>query len=366
MIIGCTKEIRTHEYRVGLTPENVRAYVAHGHKVYIEKGAGLGAGYIDQDYIDVGAVILDTPQEVFGIAEMIVKVKEPEPSEWKYFKEGQILFTFLHLAANKPLADELLNKKINAVAYETITDKKGQLPCLKPMSQIAGRLSIQEGAKYLEKAQGGRGILMGGIKGVPAAQVVIIGVGVAGTAAMDVADGMGAEITILDINKTKIEEPNFLGYNVVKRLQVTKANIIKSLTKADLVICSVLIPGEKAPKLIKREYLKKMKPGSVIVDISIDQGGCLETSRVTTHQNPVYVEEGVIHYSVGNLPGVVPISSTIALTNATLKYGLLIADNGLEKAIALDKGLKIGVNTYQGKCVNNSVAKALGYNVKQF
>lgn len=361
MIIGCTKELKNHEYRVGLTPDNVTAYVSNGHKVYIETGAGEGAGFADEEYIAAGATILSTPKEVYDIAEMIVKVKELEECEWGYLREGQILFTYLHLASNKAFADMLLEKKIKAVAYETITDDMGNLPCLRPMSQIAGRLSIQEGAKYIEQSYGGRGILLGGVPGVRRGRIVIVGGGVAGTYAAKAAVGIGAQVTILDVNPNRLAYlEDIFGASVVT-LYSTEANIRKALSEADLVIGSVLIPGGKTPKLVRREHLKIMKKGAVIVDIAIDQGGCCESSHVTTHDDPIFIEEGIVHYCVGNMPGAVPRTSTVALTNTTLRYGLMIANYGLEKAVELDAGLKTGLNTCDGKCMNKNVSAALGY-----
>ena len=360
MIIGTTKELKNHEYRVGLTPDNVQDYVAHGHTVYVETGAGEGAGFTDAEYLNAGAVIAQTPREVYEKAQMIVKVKEPEPQEYDYFKKGQILFTYLHLAPNPELARMLMEKGIKAVAYETIRDRMGNLPCLRPMSQIAGRLSIQEGAKYLEKAYGGRGILLGGVPGVERGKIVIIGGGIAGTYAAKAAVGVDAQVTLLDINPDRLAYLEDIFGASVTTLYSTEANIRKSLQEADLVIGSVLIPGGRTPKLVRREHLPLMKQGAVIVDIAIDQGGCCESSHVTTHDDPVFIEEGVVHYCVGNMPGAVPHTSTVALTNSTLRYGLAIADKGLEEAVKQDKGLAMGVNVYDGRCVNENVAKALG------
>ena len=359
MIIGCTKELKNHEYRVGLTPDNVHAYVSHGHVVYMEHDAGLGAGFKDEEYIAAGATILETPKEVFDIADMIVKVKEPERCEWDLLREGQILYTYLHLAANKELCDFLLERKVTGIAYETIRDELGNLPCLRPMSQIAGRLSVQEGAKYLEKSYGGRGILLGGVPGVERGKIVIIGGGVAGTYAAKAAVGIDASITILDRSPTRLSYLEDVFGASVTTLYLTEHNIQKVLKEADLVICCVLVPGGSTPKLIRREHLKMMKQGAVIVDISIDQGGCLETSRVTTHQNPIYIEEGIVHYCVGNMPGAVPHTSTIALTSTTIKYGLLLADLGLKKAMEVEPGLREGINTLQGKCVNENLNNSL-------
>jgi len=362
MIIGCTKELKNHEYRVGLTPDNVMAYVAHGHTVLIEKSAGVGAGFEDSQYIEAGAKIIDNAKDIFDAAEMIIKVKEPEECEYELLKEGQILYTYLHLAPNPSLTKLLLDKKIKAVAYETITDGAGNLPCLRPMSQIAGRLSIQEGAKYLEKEFGGCGILLGGVPGVERGKIVIIGGGVAGTYAAKAAVGIDAQVTLLDVNPNRLAYLEDIFGASVTTLYSTEANIRKSLSKADLVIGSVLVPGGSTPKLVRREHLKIMKKGAVIVDIAIDQGGCCESSHVTVHDDPIFIEEGIVHYCVGNMPGAVPYTSTIALTNSTLKYGLSIGDLGLEKALLKDTGLANGLNTYNGKITNKNVA--LAYDAK--
>ena len=359
MIIGCPKELKNHEYRVGLIPDNVYTFVKDGHSVYVETMAGAGAGFSDEMYKEAGAIILDTAKEVYDIADMIIKVKEPIECEYELLKEGQILYTYLHLAPNPELTQVLMEKGVKAVAYETITDKEGNLPCLRPMSQIAGRLSIQEGAKYLEKSFGGRGILLGGVPGVERGKIVIIGGGVAGTYAAKAAVGIDAQVTLLDIDLNRLSYLEDVFGASVTTLYSTEANIRKALKEADLVIGSVLIPGGKAPKLIRKEHLSIMKPGSVIVDIAIDQGGCCETSTVTTHQDPIYVVDGVVHYCVGNMPGAVPYTSTMALNNATFKFARLMANHGFEKAVAIDKHLANGVNIYAHKCVNQNVAEAL-------
>ncbi len=359
MKVGTTKELKNHEYRVGLTPDNVVSYFTKGHEVYVEKGAGLGAGFTDEEYQKAGAIILDTAKEVFDTCDMIVKVKEPEECEYDYLRENQILYTYLHLAANKALAEELLKRKVKAVAFETITDESGNLPCLRPMSQIAGRLSIQEGAKYIESSYGGRGILLGGVPGVEKGNIVIIGGGIAGTYAAKAAIGIGAKVTILEVNANRLAYLEDIFGAQVTTLYSTEANIAKCLSEADLVIGSVLIPGASTPKLVREEHLKLMKKGSVIVDIAIDQGGCCESSHVTTHDNPVFIKEGIVHYCVGNMPGAVPYTSTVALANATIRYGLAMANNGFEQAVLMDKGLANGVNTYNGKCVNRNVANSL-------
>ncbi len=360
MKIGTTKELKNHEYRVGLTPDNVMTLIANGHEVFIETHAGEGANFTDEEYAAAGAKIIDTPAQVFATCDMIIKVKEPEEEEYKYLREGQILYTYLHLAPNRPLTEALIEKKVKAVAYETLRDEAGNLPCLRPMSQIAGRLSIQEGAKYLEKSFGGRGILLGGVPGVERGKIVIIGGGVAGTYAAKAAVGIDAQVTLLDINANRLAYLEDIFGASVTTLYSTDANIRKALAEADLVIGSVLIPGASTPKLVRREHLGLMKKGAVIVDIAIDQGGCCESSHVTTHDDPIFVEEGVVHYCVGNMPGAVPRTSTIALTNTTMKYALNIAKLGLEEACKRDAGLACGVNIYCGKCVNKNVADSLG------
>ncbi len=360
MRIGTTKELKNHEYRVGLTPDNVQMLVHNGHEVFVETHAGEGANFTDEEYIAGGAKILSTPKEVFDTCDMIIKVKEPEPEEYDYLREGQILYTYLHLAPNKPLTEALMKKKVKAVAYETIQDGEGNLPCLRPMSQIAGRLSIQEGAKYLEKGFGGRGVLLGGVPGVERGKIVIIGGGVAGTYAAKAAVGIDAQVTLLDINLNRLAYLEDVFGASVTTLYSTEANIRNALSEADLVIGSVLIPGGTTPKLVRKEHLKLMKKGAVIVDIAIDQGGCCESSHVTTHDEPIFVEENVVHYCVGNMPGAVPRTSTIALTNTTMKYALSIANLGLEEACRRDKGLAKGINVYDGKCVNRNVAEGVG------
>lgn len=359
MKIGTTRELKNHEYRVGLTPDNVAAFVSKGHTVYVETKAGEGAGFSDEEYKENGAIICKTSAEVYGTCDMLVKVKEPEECEYKYLRKDLIIYTYLHLAANPGLAKALMESGCKAVAFETIVDAFGNLPCLRPMSQIAGRLSIQEGAKYIEKRFGGRGILLGGVPGVERGKIVIVGGGVAGTYAAKAAVGIDAEVTLLDVNLNRLAYIEDVFGASVNTLYSTEANIRKALKNADLVIGSVLIPGGSTPKLIRREHLKLMKKGAVIVDIAIDQGGCCESSHVTTHDDPVFVEEGVVHYCVGNMPGAVPYTSTIALANATFRYAMLMAENGLEKAIKMDPGFAKGVNIYCGKCTNNNVAKAL-------
>lgn len=359
MIIGTTKELKNHEYRVGLTPDNVSFYTSKGHTVYVETNAGLGAGFRDEDYIAAGGKILPAAKAVYEKCDMLVKVKEPEACEYEMLRPGQILYTYLHLAANAELAQALIRRDVKAVAFETITDEQGNLPCLRPMSQIAGRLSIQEGAKYIERSYGGRGILLGGVPGVERGKIVIIGGGIAGTYAAKAAVGIDAQVTLLDVNPNRLAYLEDIFGASVTTLYSTEANIRKSLQEADLVIGSVLIPGGSTPKLVRREHLKLMKKGAVIVDIAIDQGGCCESSHVTTHDDPVFIEEGIVHYCVGNMPGAVPYTSTIALANATLRYGALMAEHGLEKAVRMNAGLRNGLNIYRGQCVNRNVAQSL-------
>lgn len=360
MKIGCVKEIKNNEFRVGMTPDNVRAYIDAGHEVYIEKCAGAGSGFADSEYISAGAAIVDSAKDVWNLVDMMIKVKEPLEEEYKYFREGLILYTYLHLAADEQQMDALLDGKVKAVAYETLQETDRSLPLLAPMSQIAGRLSIQEGAKYLEKRFGGDGILLAGVPGTPKANVVILGGGTVGFNACKIAVGMGANVTILDVNLKRLEELDNLFGAQIQTLVSTDSNVERVLKDADLVIGSVLIPGASTPKLFKKKYLSEMKNGAVFVDVAIDQGGCGETSHVTTHDDPVYIEDGVVHYCVGNMPGAVPRTSTIALTNATLRYGLEIAANGLEEACKKSDAICSGVNCYLGKITNKNVADAHG------
>ena len=358
MKIGCVKEIKNNEFRVGMTPDNVRAYVLAGHEVYIVKGAGIGSGFADAEYVDAGASMVDSAQDIWSSVDMMIKVKEPLEEEYAYFREGLILYTYLHLAADEKQMDALLNGKVKAVAYETLQETDRSLPLLAPMSQIAGRLSVQEGAKYLEKRFGGEGILLAGVPGTPKANVVILGGGTVGMNACKIAVGMGANVTILDINLKRLEELDNLFGAHIQTLVSNEGNVERVLKDADLVIGSVLIPGASTPKLFRKKHLSVMKEGAVFVDVAIDQGGCGETSRVTTHDDPVYIEDGVVHYCVGNMPGAVPRTSTIALTNATLRYGLEIAANGLEEACRKSDVICSGVNCYLGKITNENVAMA--------
>ncbi len=358
--VGTVTELKRHEYRVGLTPNSAREFVNHGHEVYVQKGAGAGSGFPDEMYMKAGCNILEKAGDIFSICDMIVKVKEPVPEELPLIRGGQILYTYLHLAADRALTEALMKTGCTGVAYETIVGRDGSLPCLKPMSQIAGRLSVQEGAKFLEKPFGGRGVLLAGVPGVSKANVTIVGAGIVGINAVKMALGLGAHVTVLDVDLNRLEYLEDVFGVRVNTLYSTPENLKGSLEQADLVIGAVLIPGAAAPKIIKREYLKAMKPGSVIVDVAIDQGGCTECSRATTHDEPVYVEEGVVFYCVGNMPGAVSNTSTNALNNATLFYGLEMADNGIKDAMNRDRGLLQGLNVFDGKLTCQGVADAFG------
>jgi len=358
MKIGLPKEIKDNEYRVGLVPAGVRALTDAGHEVFVERHAGQGSGFEDDAYVNAGASILETADEVWAAGDMIVKVKEPIAPEYPRMREGQLLFTYLHLAPEFELTRQMLERKVTGVAYETITDKEGRLPLLTPMSEVAGRMSVQVGATYLEKMNGGRGILLGGVPGVPAADVVIIGGGVVGTEAAKMAVGLGAHVTIIDKNLDRLRELDDIFLSKIQTLASSRYQIHEAISHADLVIGAVLIPGASAPKLITRDMLKDIPNGSVLVDVAVDQGGCFETTRATTHSNPTYYEEGVLHYCVANMPGAVPRTSTFALTNATLPYALALANKGFEKAIADDPGLAEGVNTYAGKLTYEAVAES--------
>ena len=356
MKIGCVKEIKNNEFRVGMTPDNVKSYTNAGHIVYIEKGAGEGSSFTDEEYKASGAVLMDTAKEVWDTCEMMIKVKEPLKEEYQYFHKDLILYTYLHLAADCPLTDALLQAGVKGVAYETLMERNGSIPLLAPMSQIAGRLSVQEGAKYLEKPFGGKGMLLSGVPGTPKAKVVILGAGNVGTNACKIAVGMGADVTIFDISLERLAYLDDIFGARIQTMYSTDAAIEKAVKDADLVIGCVLIPGKAAPKVMKKAYLKEMQPGSVIVDVAVDQGGCCETTKVTYHDNPTFVVDGVVHYCVGNMPGAVPRTSTIALTNATLKYGLQIAGKGLEQACKENDVIYSGINTYDGKLTCKNVA----------
>jgi alanine dehydrogenase len=360
MRVGCPKEIKNHEYRVGLTPGSVREYIAHGHEVIVETKAGAGVGADDDAYRAAGARIVPTAKEVFEKSDMVVKVKEPQPSEWTQLREGQILYTYLHLAPDPEQTRGLLNSGVTAVAYETVTDERGGLPLLAPMSEVAGRLAIQAGATSLQKANGGRGILLGGVPGVLPAKVAIIGGGVVGLNAAKMAIGLGADVSILDRSIPRLRQLDDIFNGRVHTRYSTIDALEEEVFSADLVIGAVLIPGAAAPKLVTREMLSGMKKGAVVVDVAIDQGGCFETSHATTHSEPTYEVDGIVHYCVANMPGAVPITSANALNNATLHYGLQLADRGL-KAIAEDRHLRAGLNVHRGRVTNAAVAEALGY-----
>ena len=361
MIIGLPREIKNNEFRVGLTPGAVGEYVSAGNTVYVEKGAGLGAGFEDEEYIEHGARILETADEVWAKAEMIVKVKEPLESEYKYFRPGLLIYTYFHLAADEALTRALLEHETTAMAYETILGPGGKgLPCLYCMSEIAGRTAVLEGAKYLEKTYGGRGVMLGAVPGCEKADVVVIGAGNAGINACRMAFGLGARVTVLDINHQRLAYVDDVFGSQITTLYSSRANLLMCLKKADLVIgCVMLAPGRECQKLVRRDDLKLMKKGAVMVDIVIDQGGCFETSRPTTHADPIYEVDGILHYCVANIPGAVPRTSTEALVNATLPYGLRITREGLEAACKADPCLMSGVNTYKGKCTFEAVAEAL-------
>jgi alanine dehydrogenase len=365
MLIGVPKEIKNHEYRVGMTPVSVREAVRHGHEVWVETSAGGGIGASDEDYTQAGAQIIKTAAEIFAKAEMIVKVKEPQAIERKMLREGQILYTFLHLAPDPEQTKDLIKSGAICIAYETVTSARGGLPLLAPMSQVAGRMSVQAGAHCLEKAQGGRGVLLGGVPGVTPGKVVILGGGVVGTNAAAMALGLGADVTILEKSTDRMEELVARFGTQLKTLYSTQAAVEDECAAADLVIGGVLIPGAAAPKLITRKMLKDWRPGSVLVDVAIDQGGCAETSRATTHAEPTYVVDGVIHYCVANMPGGVARTSTFALNNVTLPFALAIADKGWKKALADDVHLRNGLNVAFGKVTYKAVAEDLGYDYSQ-
>jgi alanine dehydrogenase len=360
VIVGLPKEIKDNEYRVGLTPAGVRALTDAAHNVIVEQGAGEGSGFDDALYAKAGAEIIASADDVWGKAEMIVKVKEPIEPEYKRMREGQLLFTYLHLAPDAKLTSQLLERKVTGVAYETITDRRGTLPLLTPMSEVAGRMAIQVGAHYLEKMSGGRGILLGGVPGVPAARVVIIGGGVVGTNAAKIAVGMGAHVTMIDNNLDRLRELDDIFLSKISTLASSAYMIHDAISQADLIVGAVLVPGAAAPRLVTRTMLKDVPNGAVIVDVAVDQGGCIETTHPTTHSDPTYYVEGVLHYCVANMPGAVPRTSTFALTNATLPYAVKLANLGFLEAVKSDPGLKEGVNTYAGHCTYEAVATAQG------
>ncbi len=361
MLIGVPKEIKNHEYRVGLIPASVRELIQLGHKVIVETMAGNGAGFNDEDYKKVGAIIVATADEVFASAEMIIKVKEPQLSECKKLREGQILFTYLHLAPDPEQAKGLMDSSCIAIAYETVTDSKGGLPLLAPMSEVAGRMSAQVGAWMLEKGQGGSGVLLGGVAGVAPAKVVILGGGVVGANAARFAAGMGAEVTILDKSLKRIYELDWQFSGSLKTIFATQESIEKYVLDADLVVGAVLVVGAAAPKLVSREMISKMRPGSVLVDVAIDQGGCFETSRPTTHANPSYSVDGIMHYCVTNMPGAVARTSAISLNNATLPFVVALAQKGYRQALMQDPHLRNGLNVYKGVITHQAAARDLGF-----
>ena len=360
MIVGIPTEVKTHEYRVAATPEGVRELTHAGHDVVVQSGAGVGSAIADDDFVAAGAKILPDADAVFADAELIVKVKEPQPEEFERFRADHVLFTFLHLAADTPLTAFLVDRGVRAIAYETVQTPDGKLPLLAPMSEIAGRMAPQEGAKYLERPSGGRGVLMGGASGVRPALVVVLGGGMAGWNAAEIAAGMQAEVVVVDKNVERLREIDRIWRGRIQTVMSSRLAVERLVVDADLVIGAVLVPGAKAPHLVTAEMVKEMRPGAVMVDISIDQGGCFETSHVTTHAEPTYVVDSVVHYAVGNMPGAVPRTSTYALTNVTLPYLLALASEGAERAIHDDPALALGVNTWDGKLTNQGVADATG------
>nr|WGD99876.1 alanine dehydrogenase [Bacillus velezensis] len=360
MIIGVPKEIKNNENRVALTPGGVSQLIGNGHRVLVESGAGLGSGFTNEDYVSAGAEILEDRKQVWD-AEMVMKVKEPLAEEYAYFRQGLVLFTYLHLGAEPELAKALTEKGVTAIAYETVTDGRS-LPSLTPMSEVAGRMAAQIGAQFLEKPKGGKGILLAGVPGVSRGKVTIIGGGGVGTNAAKMAVGLGADVTMIDLNADRLRQLDDIFGHQIKTLMSNPVNIADSVAEADLLICAVLIPGAKAPTLVTEEMVKQMKPGSVIVDVAIDQGGIVETvDHITTHDNPTYEKHGVVHYAVANMPGAVPRTSTLALTNVTVPYALQIANKGAAQAIADSPALKAGLNTANGHVTYEAVAKDLGY-----
>lgn len=358
MKIGIPKEIKNNENRVGATPAGVKELVAHGHELFVQHTAGDGSGFPDEEYVAAGAKILPTIEDVYATADMIIKVKEPIEPEYKLIRKGQLLFTYFHFACDRPLLDAMLESGATCIAYETVTDRDHRLPLLIPMSEVAGRMSIQEGARFLEKPQGGRGVLLGGVPGVKPAKVLVLGAGVVGRNAALMAAGLGADVTITDINLNILRHCAETMPSNVKTLYSSRHNIEQELPTTDLVIGSVLVPGAKTPRLITRDMVPMLRPGSVMVDVAIDQGGCFETSHPTTHSEPTFVVDGVVQYAVANIPGAVPYTSTMALTNATLPYAVRLADLGWKEACRRDSGLADGVNVVDGKITFKAVAEA--------
>lgn len=360
MLIGVPKEIKDNENRVSTTPAGVAEYVHHGHSVIVERSAGAGSGFPDEEYASAGASIVATHEDVFARADMIIKVKEPISSEYSLLRRDQILYTYLHLAAEEALTRVLVDQGVASVAYETVQLPDRSLPLLAPMSEVAGRMSVHVGAQYLMKTYGGRGLLLGGVAGVPPAKVVVVGGGIVGTNAAQIALGMGAEVTIIDLNIERLRYLDHVLHGRLTTLASNRHNVSEAVANADLVIGAVLIPGARAPKLVTKDMVAQMRPGSVIVDVAIDQGGCIETMKPTTHSSPTFVVDGVVHYGVTNMPGAVPRTSTLALSNVTTPFGLKLADMGLEKAVSADPALARGVNVYRGRITYQSVADALG------
>lgn len=360
MKIGIPKEIKNNENRVGATPAGVKELVGHGHELYVQHTAGEGSGFSDEEYKAAGATILPTIEDVYATADMIIKVKEPIAPEYKLIRKGQVLFTYFHFASDRELLDAMLESGAICIAYETVTDREHRLPLLIPMSEVAGRMSIQEGARFLEKPQGGRGVLLGGVPGVKPAKVLVLGAGVVGRNAALMAAGLGADVTITDISLPTLRHCAEVMPKNVKTLYSSRHNIEEELPHTDLVIGSVLVPGAKTPHLVTRDMVSLMRPGSVMVDVAIDQGGCFETSHPTTHSEPVYEVDGVVQYAVANIPGAVPYTSTLALTNATMPYAVRLADLGWKEACKRDHGLEEGVNVVDGKITYKAVAEAFG------
>jgi len=366
MLIGVPKEIKNRENRVGVVPGGVAQLIAAGHKVIIQKGAGLGAGIPDEKFVAAGAKIVETKEDVWGQADMVMKVKEPIEPEYKLMRDGQILYTYLHLAAVPELAKELVNRKVSAVAYETIELANGSLPLLTPMSEVAGRMAVQVGAQCLQKHNGGKGLLLGGVPGVKRGRVVIIGGGVVGINSAKMAVGLGASVTIMDVNAARLAYLDDIFGNNVSTLMSNPENIAAAVREADLVVGAVLITGAKAPMLVSRKDIANMEPDSAVVDVAIDQGGCIETIKPTTHDDPVYKTEGVLHYGVTNIPGDVPKTSTYALTNVTLRYALELANKGLARSLEQNEALRKGLNTHAGKVTHKAVAEALNMPYSSF
>jgi alanine dehydrogenase len=363
MRIGVPKEIKNNENRVGMTPAGVFELTKNNHSVYVQKDAGFGSGFFDQDYIDVGATVLDTIEDVYASSDMIVKVKEPIAEEYPLIKPHHVVFTYFHFASSEPLTKAMLKSKAVCIAYETVEDKDGSLPLLTPMSEVAGRMAIQQGAKYLEKPIKGRGVLLGGVPGVPPGKVLVLGAGVVGIQAAKMAAGLGAQVTVMDINMKQLRYVNDVMPSHVVTEFSSEYNIRKRIKDHDLIIGGVLVKGAKAPKLITRDMLKDMRPGTVLVDVAVDQGGCMETTRATTHEDPTFIIDDVVHYCVANMPGAVPYTSTLALTNVTLPYVLRLANQGWEKACEKDEMLAKGLNIVNGKIVYEEIAEAFNWSM---